>query len=230
MFSNLFGGIFDSSTVTVIPVYQFLLCVVVSLLLGIVLASAYTYKSKYNAGFVRTLAILPAVVCIVIMMVNGNVGTGVAVAGAFSLVRFRSVPGSAKEIGAIFIAMGAGLVSGMGYLGYAVLYTVILSLVMALYVQIRAWEKNAGSEKTMVITIPEDLDYTEVFDDLLEAYTSRYELTEVKTTNMGSLFKLTYQLSLKDTSKEKEMINHLRCRNGNLEIMVKNQETTTTSL
>ena len=164
MFSNLFGGIFDSSTVTVIPVYQFLLCVVVSLLLGIVLAAAYTYKSKYNAGFVRTLAILPAVVCIVIMMVNGNVG----VAGAFSLVRFRSVPGSAKEIGAIFIAMGAGLVSGMGYLGYAVLYTVILSLVMALYVQIRAWEKNAGSEKTMVITIPEDLDYTEVFDDLLE--------------------------------------------------------------
>ena len=230
MFSNLFGGIFDSSTVTVIPVYQFLLCVVVSLLLGIVLAVAYTYKSKYNAGFVRTLAILPAVVCIVIMMVNGNVGTGVAVAGAFSLVRFRSVPGSAKEIGAIFIAMGAGLVSGMGYLGYAVLYTVILSLVMALYVQIRAWEKNAGSEKTMVITIPEDLDYTEVFDDLLEAYTSRYELTEVKTTNMGSLFKLTYQLSLKDTSKEKEMIDHLRCRNGNLEIMVKNQETTTTSL
>ena len=221
MFSNLFGGIFDSSTVTVIPVYQFLLCVVVSLLLGIVLAAAYTYKSKYNAGFVRTLAILPAVVCIVIMMVNGNVGTGVAVAGAFSLVRFRSVPGSAKEIGAIFIAMGAGLVSGMGYLGYAVLYTVILSLVMALYVQIRAWEKNAGSEKTMVITIPEDL---------LEAYTSRYELTEVKTTNMGSLFKLTYQLSLKDTSKEKEMIDHLRCRNGNLEIMVKNQETTTTSL
>lgn len=230
MFSNLFGGIFDSSTVTVIPVYQFLLCVVVSLLLGIVLAAAYTYKSKYNAGFVRTLAILPAVVCIVIMMVNGNVGTGVAVAGAFSLVRFRSVPGSAKEIGAIFIAMGAGLVSGMGYLGYAVLYTVILSLVMSLYVQIRAWEKNAGSEKTMVITIPEDLDYTEVFDDLLEAYTSRYELTEVKTTNMGSLFKLTYQLSLKDTSKEKEMIDHLRCRNGNLEIMVKNQETTTTSL
>ena len=230
MFSNLFGGIFDSSTVTVIPVYQFLLCVVVSLLLGIVRAAACIYKSKYNAGFVRTLAILPAVVCIVIMMVNGNVGTGVAVAGAFSLVRFRSVPGSAKEIGAIFIAMGAGLVSGMGYLGYAVLYTVILSLVMALYVQIRAWEKNAGSEKTMVITIPEDLDYTEVFDDLLEAYTSRYELTEVKTTNMGSLFKLTYQLSLKDTSKEKEMIDHLRCRNGNLEIMVKNQETTTTSL
>ena len=188
MFSNLFGGIFDSSTVTVIPVYQFLLCVVVSLLLGIVLAAAYTYKSKYNAGFVRTLAILPAVVCIVIMMVNGNVGTGVAVAGAFSLVRFRSVPGSAKEIGAIFIAMGAGLVSGMGYLGYAVLYTVILSLVMALYVQIRAWEKNAGSEKTMVITIPEDLDYEKVKSLRIEA---RQKLELYRPVSIGQASRIS---------------------------------------
>ena len=230
MLNTLFQGIFDTDMTSVISVSDFLLCVGCALAVGLILAGTYMYGTKYTKSFVATLALLPAVVCVVIMMVNGNVGTGVAVAGAFSLVRFRSVPGSAKEIGAIFIAMGAGLVSGMGYLGYAVLYMVILSLVMALYVQIRAWEKNAGSEKTMVITIPEDLDYTEVFDDLLEAYTSRYELTEVKTTNMGSLFKLTYQLSLKDTSKEKEMIDHLRCRNGNLEIMVKNQETTTTSL
>ena len=230
MLNNMFQGIFDTEMTTVIAVPDFLLCVGCALVIGLILAGAYMYETRYTKSFVATLAVLLAIVCVVIMMVNGNVGTGVAVAGAFSLVRFRSVPGSAKEIGAIFIAMGAGLVSGMGYLGYAVLYTVILSLVMALYVQIRAWEKNAGSEKTMVITIPEDLDYTEVFDDLLEAYTSRYELTEVKTTNMGSLFKLTYQLSLKDTSKEKEMIDHLRCRNGNLEIMVKNQETTTTSL
>ena len=211
MLNNLFTGIFDAAGTAVISVLDFLRCIVVSLLIGAFITWVYTYKSRYTTSFAVTLAMLPAIVCIVIMMVNGNVGTGVAVAGAFSLVRFRSVPGSAKEIGAIFIAMGAGLVSGMGYLGYAVLYMVILSLVMALYVQIRAWEKNAGSEKTMVITIPEDLDYTEVFDDLLEAYTSRYELTEVKTTNMGSLFKLTYQLSLKDTSKEKEMIDHLRC-------------------
>ena len=122
MFHNLFTGIFDSSTTTVISVPEFLLCVGVSLVIGVILAAAYAYKTRYNPGFVRTLAILPAVVCVVIMMVNGNVGTGVAVAGAFSLVRFRSAPGSAKDIGAIFIAMGAGLVSGMGYLGYAVLY------------------------------------------------------------------------------------------------------------
>ena len=219
MFSNLFGGIFDSSTVTVIPVYQFLLCVVVSLLLGIVLAAAYTYKSKYNAGFVRTLAILPAVVCIVIMMVNGNVGTGVAVAGAFSLVRFRSVPGSAKEIGAIFIAMGAGLVSGMGYLGYAVLYTVILSLVMALYVQIRAWEKNAGSEKTMVITIPEDLDYDGLFDDIFAEYLRSFSLERVKTSGMGTLYELQYRIVLREAPVPKAFLDALRARNGNLTIV-----------
>lgn len=132
-----------------------------------------------------------------IMMVNGNVGTGVAVAGAFSLVRFRSVPGSAKDIGAIFIAMGAGLVSGMGYLGYAVLYTVILALIMAGYVHLNLWEKKDTREKTLTITIPEDLDYTSVFDDLFDTYTDKWELSKVKTTNMGSLFKLTYQMTLR---------------------------------
>ena len=164
------------------------------------------------------------------MMVNGNVGTGVAVAGAFSLVRFRSVPGSAKDIGAIFIAMGAGLVSGMGYLGYAVLYTVILALIMAGYVHLNLWEKKDTREKTLTITIPEDLDYTSVFDDLFDTYTDKWELSKVKTTNMGSLFKLTYQMTLKDSSKEKEMIDGLRCRNGNLEIMISNQENVTENL
>lgn len=202
----------------------------VSLVIGVILAAAYAYKTRYNPGFVRTLAILPAVVCVVIMMVNGNVGTGVAVAGAFSLVRFRSAPGSAKDIGAIFIAMGAGLVSGMGYLGYAVLYTVILALIMAGYVHLNLWEKKDTREKTLTITIPEDLDYTSVFDDLFDAYTDKWELSKVKTTNMGSLFKLTYQLTLKDSSKEKEMIDGLRCRNGNLEIVISNQENVTENL
>ena len=230
MFHNLFAGIFDNSTTTVIPVSRFLLCVGVSLVIGVILAAAYAYKTRYNPGFVRTLAILPAVVCVVIMMVNGNVGTGVAVAGAFSLVRFRSAPGSAKDIGAIFIAMGAGLVSGMGYLGYAVLYTVILALIMAGYVHLNLWEKKDTREKTLTITIPEDLDYTSVFDDLFDAYTDKWELSKVKTTNMGSLFKLTYQLTLKDSSKEKEMIDGLRCRNGNLEIVISNQENVTENL
>lgn len=221
---NLFQGIFDSSTGTSIPLQEFLLCVGVSLALGILLACAYTYKTRHNANFVRTLAILPAVVCVVIMMVNGNVGAGVAVAGAFSLVRFRSVPGSAKDIGAIFIAMGAGLVTGMGYLGFAAVYVLVLSAVMMLYVRIHLWEKQKNADKKMVITIPEDLDYTQVFDDLLEKYTESSNLVSVKTTNMGSLFKLTYEIRLKDPAQEKNFIDQLRCRNGNLEILIANQE------
>ena len=185
----------------------------------------YTYKSHYTKSFVLTLAMLPAVVCVVIMMVNGNVGAGVAVAGAFSLVRFRSVPGSAKEIGMIFLAMSAGMVTGMGYLGYAVLFSVVMGGVMLLYQMVNLGaRKESAREKTLRITIPEDLDYTDVFDGLLEEYTNTSEIVSVKTTNMGSLFKLTYNITLKDLSKEKEFIDALRCRNGNLEISISRQE------
>lgn len=224
MLNTFFQGIFDSSITSVIPVGQFLLCITVSLVLGIILACAYSYKTRHNGSFVRTLAILPAVVCVVIMMVNGNVGAGVAVAGAFSLVRFRSVPGSAKDIGAIFIAMGTGLITGMGYLGYAAVFTVVLSLIMVAYVHMNLWDRRQISEKQLIITIPEDLDYTQVFDDLMAKYTEKNDLVKVKTTNMGSLFKLTYDVKLKDPAKEKEFIDELRCRNGNLEIMMMDQE------
>jgi hypothetical protein len=184
------------------------------------------YKTRYTKSFVVTLAILPAVVCVVIMMVNGNVGTGVAVAGAFSLVRFRSVPGTAKEIGVLFLAMGAGLITGMGYLGFAFLFTIILSAVNMLYNHFDfGVGKNTSLYKTLHITIPEDLDYTDVFEELFSAYANSWELTRVKTTNMGSLFRLTYNLTLKDANKEKELIDKLRCRNGNLEISVSKQET-----
>lgn len=159
------------------------------------------------------------------MMVNGNVGAGVAVAGAFSLVRFRSAPGTAREIGTIFLAMGAGMVAGMGYLGYAVLVSLLLGFVMLFYQKIGLGEKRGGSrEKTLHITIPEDLDYTQVFDELLEKYTSAAEVVSVKTTNMGSLFKLTYQITLRNLMEEKELIDALRCRNGNLEISITRRE------
>lgn len=111
---SLFRGLFDTDMTHVISVSDFLLCIGCSLLIGLVLAACYTYRTRYTKSFVVTLALLPAVVCVVIMMVNGNVGAGVAVAGAFSLVRFRSVPGTAKEIGVLFLAMGAGLIAGMG--------------------------------------------------------------------------------------------------------------------
>lgn len=222
---TMFEGIFENGGGMVFSVSDFLICMGVSLVIGMFLALVYTYKSRYTKSFVITLAILPAVVCVVIMMVNGNVGAGVAVAGAFSLVRFRSAPGTAKEIGTIFLAMGAGLITGMGYLGYAVLFSLLLGLVMLFYQKIGFGETRGGSkEKTLHITIPEDLDYTHVFDDLLEQYTSAAEVVSVKTTNMGSLFKLTYQITLKNVMEEKELIDALRCRNGNLEISITRQE------
>ena len=226
MFDTLFRGIFDTEMTSVISVSDFLLCVGCSLLIGLLFALMYMYKSRYTRSFVVTLALLPAVVCVVIMMVNGNVGTGVAVAGAFSLVRFRSVPGTAREIGILFLAMGAGLIAGMGYLGYAFLFALILSGANLVYQAMSfGTSKKAARYKTLHITIPEDLDYTEVFDELLAQYASSWELAQVKTTNMGSLFRLTYDLVLKDVAQEKELIDKLRCRNGNLEITISRQET-----
>ena len=226
MLNQMFRGIFDTDMTNVIAVQDFLLCVGCSLVIGLILAVAYMCGTRYTKSFVATLAILPAVVCVVIMMVNGNVGTGVAVAGAFSLVRFRSAAGSAKEIGAIFLAMGTGLVAGMGYLGYAFLVAVLLGGVSLLYHRL---DFGAGKKqdryKTMHITIPEDLDYSGVFDKILQKYTTECELVQVKTTNMGSLFRLTNNLTLRSRDQEKEMIDKLRCRNGNLEITVSKQET-----
>ena len=210
----------------VIAISDFLICIGCALVVGLILAGFYMYRTRYTRSFVATLALLPAVVCVVIMMVNGNVGTGVAVAGAFSLVRFRSAPGSAKEIGAIFLAMGTGLILGMGYVGYAFVCALILGFASAVYGQLDfGSKKKTAMYKTLHITIPEDLDYTDVFHPILRKYTTEYELTQVKTTNMGSLFKLTYNITLCDADKEKDLIDELRCRNGNLEINIMRQTT-----
>ena len=225
MLNNIFQGVFDTSTQSLISVENFLLCVAVSLAIGLFLAVVHGYKSGHSQSFLVTLALLPAVVCVVIMMVNGNVGAGVAVAGAFSLVRFRSAPGTAREIEAIFLAMVAGLVTGMGYLAYAVLFVVILGLVSLLYNLFYERKNTTDKTNTLHITIPENLDYSEVFEGILEEYTRKHELSNVKTTNMGSLFKLTYQVELKKDVSEKEFIDKLRVRNGNLEIMLSRRET-----
>lgn len=231
MLENLFKGLFDTDLTTLISVTDFLLCLGCSLVLGLVMSFAYMYRTRYTKSFVVTLALLPAVVCIVIMMVNGNVGAGVAVAGAFSLVRFRSVPGTAKEICSLFLAMGAGLITGMGYLAFAALFTLVMCIMILLYNHLDfGAKKNAAIYKTFTIVIPEDLDYTGVFDDIFEAYTTSFDLTRVKSTNMGSMFKLTYNVVLCDAAKEKEMIDKIRCRNGNLEITVSKQDTTVAEL
>ncbi len=231
MLDPLFRGLFDSDLTVVINLADFLLCLGFSLVLGLVLAYAYMYRSRYTKSFVVTLALLPAVVCVVIMMVNGNVGTGVAVAGTFSLVRFRSVPGTAKEICTLFLAMGAGLIAGMGYLGFAAVFTLVMCLTFVLYNRLDfGARKNTALYKTFTITIPEDLDYSHVFEDIFVAYATEANLVRVKTTNMGSMFRLTYNVTLKEADREKEVIDCLRCRNGNLEISVSCQDTTAAEL
>lgn len=231
MLENIFKGLFDTDLTTVISVTDFMLCLGFSLVLGLVMAFSYMYRTRYTKSFVITLALLPAVVCVVIMLVNGNVGTGVAVAGAFSLVRFRSVPGTAKEICTLFLAMGAGLIAGMGYLGFAVLFTLVMCIAFVLYNRLDfGTKKNSETFKTFTITIPEDLDYSGIFDDIFAEFTISHDLVRVKSTNMGSMFKLTYNIMLRDISREKEMIDKIRCRNGNLEIVVSKQETVGTEL
>ncbi|MBO5322383.1 MAG: DUF4956 domain-containing protein [Clostridia bacterium] len=231
MLESLFKGLFDTDLTAVISVTDFLLCLGASLVIGILMAFAYMYRTRYTKSFVVTLALLPAVVCVVIMMVNGNVGTGVAVAGAFSLVRFRSVPGTAKEICTLFLAMGAGLIAGMGYLGFALLFTAVMCIMFVLYNCLDfGTKKNAAIFKTFTITIPEDLDYSGIFDDIFSEFTTSHDLIRVKSTNMGSMFKLTYNVMLRDVTREKEMIDKIRCRNGNLEIAVSKQETAGTEL
>lgn len=218
MLDTIFRGIFDTGLTSVIAIQDFMLCVGCSLAIGLVLALMFMYRTRYTKTFVATLALLPAVVCVVIMMVNGNIGTGVAVAGAFSLVRFRSAPGTAKEIGAIFTAMGAGLIAGMGYLAYAAIFALLIGGIGMLYTAVDFGGSKGSLNKTLMITIPENLDYTDVFSDIFEKRTKSCELVKVKTTNMGSMFRLTYDITLASAADEKDMIDELRCRNGNLEI------------
>lgn len=222
---TIFQGLFDTAITQVIDIGDFLLCLGTSLALGILLALTYTFKNEHTRSFIVTLALLPAVVCVVIMMVNGNIGAGVAVAGAFSLVRFRSAPGTAKEIVTIFLAMAAGLITGMGYLGFAALFTLIMCIAFIVYNLITGTHTpGAALDRVIKITIPEDLDYTNVFDEIFNEYTKKNQLVKVKSTNLGSMFRLTYLVTLRNALLEKEMIDRIRERNGNLEIMVSRTE------
>lgn len=193
-------------------------CTAVSLLLGLVIAAVYAFRSTYSKSFITMLVLLPSIVQAVIMLVNGNLGVGVAVMGAFSLVRFRSVPGSAREIGNIFLAMAAGLATGMGYLGYAVLFTLIIAAASLLLTLIHPGG-NRPAERRLRITIPESLDYNGIFDDIFAEYTLNNSLETVRLTNLGSLYELEYRIRIKDPMREKEMLDKIRIRNGNLNIV-----------
>lgn len=209
---------FFSSIVTAgagLSLKTYLIALGASLVCGLVVLFATSFRNNVTKSFAVTVLLLPAIVQTVIMMVNGNVGTGIAVAGAFSLVRFRSVPGKAREIASIFLSMTAGLACAAGYVAMALLFTVIISAIMLIFSLIPVKRER---EYELRVTIPESLNFTDIFDDIFKEYTKTCRLTKTKTSNMGSLYKLTYILDLKDPSRSKEMIDALRTRNGNLEI------------
>ncbi len=197
---------------------SFFLCTLVSLLLGLGTAYLSGYKSKSSRSFALTLALLPALVQVVIMLVNGNIGAGVAVAGAFGLIRFRSAPGTAKEIGMIFLAMALGLACGMGYVMLAILFFAVMAA-FTLLLTAAGFTAEKTEERELKITIPENLDYDGLFDDLLDKYAASWALERVKTSNMGTLYELEYRVTLKDKNAPKAFLDELRCRNGNLNIV-----------
>ena len=207
---NLFDSVLTDTTASgaTLSLASFGICTACSLALGAAIAWLYAFRS---------LALLPAMVQLVIMLVNGNLGTGVAVMGAFSLVRFRSVPGSAREISSIFLAMAVGLATGTGYVAVAALSVAVIGLAGLLYT-VSSFGESRTQEKELKITIPESLDYTGVFDDIFQRYTHRWELVQVRTASMGSLYRLDYRITLKNAEAEKAFLDELRCRNGNLEI------------
>ena len=213
----------DTTTLAAVSNKELLICSLVSLGLGLVIALAFAISNKAkqtrkSKGFLMTLALLPVIVQVVIMMVNGNIGTGVAVMGAFGLVRFRSAPGSAEDICAIFLAMAVGLATGTDQLAVAAMLAVGVGLIYIIYSFIPIGNSNKQL-KQLTVTIPESLDYDGAFDDIFNTYTSSHELVSVKTTNMGSLFKLKYEVTFNSSSDEKKLIDEIRTRNGNLEIM-----------
>jgi len=214
MLDSLLESVMTGSTITG---SAFLVCTLISMLLGVGVAALCMYKNKYSQSFAVTLAMLPAMVAVVIMLVNGNIGAGVAVAGGFSLVRFRSAAGTAREIGMIFLAMTLGLATGMGYVALAVMFFLIIAVFSLLLTAFR-FGGNRELERELKVSIPENLDYDGLFDDLFEQYTEMHELNRVKTTNMGTLYELNYRVVLRDQSESKAFIDGLRQRNGNLNI------------
>ncbi|MGM9586491.1 MAG: DUF4956 domain-containing protein [Candidatus Limivicinus sp.] len=209
---------FNSVIPNAMTLSAFLMCIFAALVLGVLTALVFSFRNKHSGSLILALAVLPPIVTMVIMMVNGNIGAGLAVAGTFSLVRFRSAPGTAREICGLFMSTAIGITCGMGFIGIAAVFFLVMAVFLVLLSLFRFGE-TAASSRQLKITIPENLDYDGLFDDIFEKYTSRHELVRVKTTNMGTLYELTYTINLKTPEVSKQFIDDIRCRNGNLNII-----------
>ena len=207
----------------------FLKTTAVALICGLIIAVSYMIKNKCSQSFAVTLVLLPAIVELVIILVNGNIGAGIAVAGAFSLVRFRSVEGNGREITSVFLAMAVGLATGMGYVGIAILFTILICAILLILNTLNfGQEKSKG--RVLNITVPENLDFEGKFEDIFDKYLVDYDYISVRTTNMGSLYKLSLEVNLKDGASVKEFLDELRTRNGNLDISLQRPTKTTEGL
>lgn len=204
--------------VTRISPQNFFICVAISLILGVIAAFCYMFKNQYSKTLVVAIAILPPIVCVLIMLVSGSIGAAVAVGGVFALTRFRSAQGSAKEITQIFLSMAVGLTTGLGYIYIAIVLVAVIEIVTIIFTLTRFGE-SSSKRRTLKVSIPEELDYTNIFDDLFEKYTTKSSLIKVKLKNLGTIFQLTYDIHLKDIKDEKKFIDEIRVRNANLDII-----------
>ncbi len=211
---NILSSIFTGS----LTLGQFLLAISASMILGFIAALVFMFRNTYTKSFITALVLIPAIETVVIMLVNDNLGVGLSVAGSFALIRFRSVKGNAKELAAVFLAMTIGIICGTGYIVIAAIFTLLLCLVMFL-LTLTGFGKASENDRYLKITIPESLNYDEVFEGVLDKYCSAWELESIKTLTLGSLFRIEYKITMKDAASTKKMIDELRTRNGNLEIM-----------
>lgn len=217
---SIFNGILTNAA-TDISVGSAIMTMLVALAFGAAIGIAYykTQEENYQKSFAVTLMMLPMILSVIILFVGSNVARAFSLAGTLSIIRFRSAPGDPKDIGLVFFDIAAGLAAGVGLYGYGAIFVIILCVIIVLAAKLNWFEKK-GVQKTLKITVPENLNYQGAFDEILEKYAEKYTLTKIKTTDLGSLFELSYTLTMKNGKDEREFINELRCRNGNLNIML----------
>ncbi|MEA5026697.1 MAG: DUF4956 domain-containing protein [Erysipelotrichaceae bacterium] len=212
--------LFSTSITDTLTISGIVIVIITALFLGVVISSIYMLthkKESYDASFTITLVILPAIISIIIMLVGTSVARAFSLAGAFSLIRFRSAMGNTKDITYIFFTVSIGLAVGMGYLGYGIIFTIIMCLAMYLLDRID-YGKAKHEVMLLRIVIPENMNFQKAFDDIFDTYTASYTLNKVKTSDLGSLFTLTYQITMKDNTNTKMFIDQIRQRNGNLDV------------
>ena len=209
---NIFDSVLSSDQ---IAMGSYLLCTIMTIILGFAVAWIHSYKNRTSHSFILTVALIPVIVEVIIMLVNGNLGAGVAVAGAFGFVRFRSAPGTAREISSLFLAMAIGFATGMGYLAIATMLVISVGLVTILFYCLYSEKK---STRILSVTVPEALDYEGAFEEVLSRYTPVWELISVKTISMGTMYRLKYEIEVRKPEKTKEFLDELRIRNGNMEV------------